>query len=401
MPDQHSPDNQAGSSYDDDEKALVKKIVGDRLRKETEPVEEPVGIYTAGAPGSGKSQNIADGQRERFAAQGGIAEIDPDVIREVFPSAEEEMAAGGTTFSAAAYKASAIVSYELCIELAGDGRNILRDGTLANAEYTVPEIKRLREEYSYSVEIHCAVPPPGLSWARVAARREKDAQHSETDFGRGVDQSYHDMAVLGLRTTAQQIFNEGLADRYVLYDGRGEVLLDRQRGANGQMATIVGQRPEGESLAKTIEHYQSNPTAQDLVEEAQAWSDALGNLGARRTEAERAEVARHWLMAVEKVRQDESAKALLKQNPELLADMQQKTHRVLVVQAWYRNEAEARKAWPEGGALMDGLNQRVEQVRAENGVAGVDWRREVRDEVINRALHPPAAVAKQKDPPER
>lgn len=401
MPDQQSPDNQPGSSYDDDEKALVKKIVGDQLRQATEPVDDPVGIYTAGAPGSGKSRNIVDGQRERFADKGGIAEVDPDLIREVFPSAEEEMAAGGTTFSTAAYKASAIVSYELCIELAGDGRNILRDGTLANAEYTVPEIKRLKEEFSYSVEIHCAVPPPGLSWARTVARREADARDSETGFGRGVDQSYHDMAVHGLRATAQQIFNEGLADRYVLYDGRGEVLLDRQRGADGQMTTVVGQRPEGEPLAKTIAHYQSNPSPQDLVDEAQTWSKALESMGTGRSEAERAEVARHWLTAVERVRQDEGAMALLGDHPALLADMQRKTHRVLVVQAWYRNESDARNAWPEGHKLMDGLNARVEQVRAENGDTKVSWRREVRDEVINRALNPAAAVAESKDPPER
>ncbi|CAD7741019.1 hypothetical protein LMG31884_47180 (plasmid) [Xanthomonas hydrangeae] len=401
MPDQQPPDEQPSSSYDDDEKVLVKKIVGDQLRLATARVDDPVGIYTAGAPGSGKSRNIVDGQRARFAGKGGIAEVDPDVIREVFPSAEEEMAAGGTTFSAEAYRASAIVSYELCIELAGDGRNILRDGTLANADYTVPEIKRLKEEFSYSVEIHCAVPPPGLSWARTVARREADARDSETGFGRGVDQSYHDMAVTGLRSTTQQIFKEGLADRYVLYDGRGEVLLDRQRGADGRMTTLVGHRPEGEALANTIEHYQSNPSPRDLVDEAQTWSKAMESLAPGRSEVERAEVARYWLIAVDKIGHDESALALLKEHPALVADMRHKTHRVLVVEAWYRNETEARKAWPEGHKLMDGLNARVEQHRAENGEAHLDWRREVRHEAINRALQRAAADAESKESPER
>ncbi len=400
MVEKQASDEQVNAiAYSDAEKDQVRQAMGDVLRSVTEPVAEPVGVYTAGAPGSGKSQNIVEGQRDRFADHGGIAEVDPDTIREVFPSAEREMASGGTTFSPEAYTASAVVSYQLCIELATDGRNILRDGTLASAEYTVPEIRRLKEEFSYSVEIHCAVPPPGLSWARTVARREVDARDSESGFGRGVDKSYHDSAVTGLRATAQQIYNEDLADRYALYDGRGALLLDRQRGEDGQMVTVVGHHADEVSLAKAIAHYQDNPTAQDLVDEAQAWSDALGNISPLRSEAERAEVARGWLAAAEHVKQTPAAKNLVPHGGELEKNIEQLTVRVLAVQSWYRDEAAARQAWPEGKELFDGLNAVAAQLRSKNAGSAADWRRVIRDEVIERGSAKVGAA--EKEPPER
>lgn len=236
---------------------------------------KPVAIFTGGQPGSGKSSVIVSGLRSnsRFADANGIAVIDPDGLRLLFPESEFEMAGGGGSFSQAALVGSGNLAYEICVALARKRRHFVHEGTLASLRYLGPEMDALRKS-GYAIEVHAAAVYPDLSFARTVFRSEMDASESATGFGRAVPKAIHDVMAASLPDCVDELWKAERVDRIAIYDRHKQILFD------GSLEGAVGWQPTHGSVAmagnpgQVIRSLHAQPNAADLVEALRVWLDA-------------------------------------------------------------------------------------------------------------------------------
>lgn len=358
-----------------DEQPTIREDVVELSLALTEPVAQPVAVFTGGQPGAGKSHSIVRPLQAEYALKGGIAVIDPDAIRPLFAQARQEMEHGGSTFSDAAYAASGTVAYEISIELAAHHRHLLRDGTLADLKYPRQEMLELRQR-GYQVEVHVAAVYGDLSRARTVVRQELEATESETGFGRGVGREFHDKAVSGVAVSTGAIWEEKLVDRMVLYNSQGQHVFDCNH-ASGQWLDSTGKPHAGPNARTVLESHQHASQPRDLVDAANTWLAAreflrAPNRPAPPSEAFTAEVERETARALSTLLESQPATAMA-QNDQRLQDALS-AHRTRPLQApadaWRRSAGQAREHWPEHRSMFEQADEFLQRWAAAQQLRG-------------------------------
>lgn len=197
---------------------LARRLIDVQLSN-TSRVDRPTAVFTAGQPGSGKSQ-IVRYMAVDFGTKGGAIAIDADAIRPNIPYMRERIDKGDLNIPDAAFQDAGTIAAKMMRLAAEERRNIIYDGTLTNVRYARENTEYLQST-NYRVEVHSMAVDPDLSQARTYNRREAEILVSPTGFGRGVGDRFHDDAVAGLVTTIKALQDEGKVDAISLYDRTG------------------------------------------------------------------------------------------------------------------------------------------------------------------------------------
>lgn len=393
------------AAYDAELPQITSDTVENALNQ-TAPVNPATVIFTGGQPGSGKSKSIVKKAIAEYEDKGRIAVLDPDSLRPLFAQAQREEAAG--EYSPQGYEAAGTLAYNVSLQLATEQRNILRDGSLRDAEWPMKEIGELKR-HDYQVEIHIAAVHRDVSHARAEQRRHLDAAASEMGFGRKVDRSFHDQAAAGVVQTAGQLWDMPDVNRFVVYDAKGVVVLDRHRNDRGEWVDKDTGKPHaGPDPSAIIQERQTRATAADLVMTADAWRRARESLDDRATPASEVEIAvldRNLNGALDAVRGNAEASAHANQeaDPKLRAMLLQRESEPLRAQAeaWKRDGQEARKNWPTYAPAFDKADELARKnedlARAAGRIVDGDKLRQcVADKIAGvreRAVEPGRAAA--------
>ncbi|MEA9776927.1 zeta toxin family protein [Xanthomonas campestris] len=394
------------AAYDAELPQITLETVEDALTLTT-PVNPATVIFTGGQPGSGKSKSIVDKAIVEYADKGGIAVLDPDELRPLFAQARREQEAG--EYSSQGYEAAGTLAYNVSLQLAEEQRNILRDGSLRDAEWPMKEIGELKR-HDYQVEIHIAAVHRDVSHARTEQRRQLDAAVSDVGFGRKVDRSFHDQAAAGVVQTAGQLWDMPDVNRFVVYDANGSVVLDRSRDDRGEWVDKDTGKPHaGPAPSTIIEERQTQATAADLVMTADAWRRARESLDGRAAPASELEIAvldRNLNGALDAVRGNAEASEHANQDEyvKLRALLLQRESEPLRAQAeaWKRDGQEARNNWPTYAPAFDKADELVRKnedlARAAGRIVDGDKLRQcVADKIAGvreRTAEPGRAAAK-------
>jgi UDP-N-acetylglucosamine kinase len=203
------------SAYEVDRLRLLKEVVRQQL-VQAQQHPNPTAIFTGGQPGAGKSTAIVLPAQEEFSNSSGIAVVDPDEVREMFPAAQLEMRNGGGTFSSDALNAAGTLAYQVCLELRAHRVNFVHEGTLSNLDYPLKEMKILRES-GYRLEARFAAVDPNLSFARTLRRSELASQFDLHGFGRFVSKAVHDLMAARVPDSADELYNLKAVDRIAIF----------------------------------------------------------------------------------------------------------------------------------------------------------------------------------------
>lgn len=361
-------DDDASKPFGLAERKQVQAEVVHVLLETTQRVDAPTAVFTAGQPGAGKTRSIVEPVQAEFDGRGGIAVVDPDAIRPLLPSAKAEMAKGGSEFSDAAYRAAGTIAFDVSMDMISHRRNVLRDGTLSDLTYPRQEFDRMRAS-EFRIEVHVAAVSQDLSWARTVLRQQREAELSETGFGRGVGREFHDKAAAGIVSSTRSLWNEKLVDRMVVYDSQGNRIMDTTQDKGGQWQQ-AGKAHSGPTPDAIVAERQTKPQGQDLVAAANTWLDVRDLVTASdrkhaAPEATIADIERQTGKALDAVANDKAAKGLAVSDDRLQAalDVHAKEPHRGAAQAWLRNPAEARQNWPEHSAAFDSAMATVNQVQ--------------------------------------
>ena len=194
--------------------ALADELAEAELASKGE-VPDPVILLTAGQPGSGKS-SIGAVLASRFAGAGGVVQIDPDEIRPMLPYMDPLIEAGSLEIPEYANRDAGAIAYLLVCRMRDSRRNILLDGTLRNEDRAISLVGDMRAA-GYTVEVHGMAVYPGLSHARTYLRLAGEMDDSESGFGRGVDDGFHDECATEFVETIKRLYTDRCVDRIVLY----------------------------------------------------------------------------------------------------------------------------------------------------------------------------------------
>ena len=244
--------------------AFARELTDEQLEI-TPAVEKPSAILTAGQPGSGKGRIVED-MRLRFNGIGASAfEVDADEVRPQLPYVKSYIASGDLNLPPAAYVDAGTIGARM-MEMAADAkRNIIYDGTLSNTQYAMQNVAYLKDR-DYRIEIHGMAVPPDLSHASTYGRREVQIERSATNFGRGVDDEFHDQSVEGLVKTIDALQADGKVDAIVLYDRQGNVVGRTHRDGDRWV-------PD-EKMADTLRDAHQHPDQRSLNDAAMVWGNA-------------------------------------------------------------------------------------------------------------------------------
>ena len=243
--------------------ALARELTDERLEL-TEPVAKPRAVLTAGQPGSGKSL-IVNSIAVQFDGIGGAVVVDPDRVRPSIPYMEERIAKGDLAIPEAAFADAGTVAIMMVHNAADARRNIIYDGTLSNLTYARQNADFLRG-LNYQVEIHGMAVAPDLSHARTYSRREEEIRESDTGFGRGVEDDFHDKAVTGLVKTIEALQAEGRVDAIVLYDKQGKEVASTR--------LVDGKWVPERNMAADLQRAHDRPDQAEREEAVKRWSFA-------------------------------------------------------------------------------------------------------------------------------
>jgi hypothetical protein len=249
---------------DDEREKLARDLTGSELAR-TPPAKEPLAIFTAGQSGSGKSM-IVRSMRVKFEGINERAvEIDPDNIRPQIPYMRDRIERGDLDIPQAAFSDAGRLGYRMMQLSAEQKRNIIYDGTLANYENSSRSMGELKS-LGYRVEVHGMAVSPDLSHASTYDRREGEIRKSDTGFGRGVSDEFHDQAVKGLVDTIGQLQDKNKVDAIVLYDRDGKIV--------GSTKLEKGEWVPDQRMQDTLREIHSRPDAKTLQDTAQTWDRA-------------------------------------------------------------------------------------------------------------------------------
>lgn len=251
---------------DDDQRERLAKRLTDLQLNETPRVDKPLAVFTAGQPGSGKS-GIVRTMRVQFGDARAV-EINPDDVRPAIPYMGERIQRGELKTPDAANMDAGIISHRM-MQMAGQAqRNIIYDGTLSNSFYAGQNIDELKK-LGYRVEVHSMATSPELSHARTYSRREQEIKESDTRFGRGVDDSYHDQSLKGLLRSLDDLQAGNKPHALVAYDQNNKVI--------GVINRENDQWVPDKRISDMLREVHNNPTKEALQGAAQQW-DLAANL---------------------------------------------------------------------------------------------------------------------------
>lgn len=282
--------------------------------------EHPVAIFTGGQPGSGKSTTVVSSLGGRFIDTNGIAVVDPDGLRELFPESVLERENGGGRYSDDALAGSGTLAHEICMSLAEARRHFIHEGTLVSLEFAGPEMDALRA-LGYAVEVHAVAVYPPVSLARTVLRSELEALDSPHGFGRTVPKAVHDGMAAKIPDSLDKLWRDGRVDRIVIYSRHGTALFDHSL-ADGSWAPAPGSASVGESPGAVVRRAHAEPAAEELLQALSLWLEAVERThSSHRPRAASAEspvlAAAEVLEAARRVIGHEAARALLDGDPAL------------------------------------------------------------------------------------
>lgn len=243
---------------------------------ESQAVDNPQAVLTAGQPGSGKSY-IVKTVGVRFEGHGGVVRIDPDAIRPTIPYMKERIERGDLDIPDAAYADAGTIAYEMIQIAKLERRNLIIDGTLQNTGRATDLANELKVS-RYGVEFQGMAIPPDLSHARTYSRRELEIKDSASGFGRGVGDEFHDQAVKGYGITVESFQKKASVDSMTLHFGDGSKPLTT-RLVDGLWVPAVSMKDE-------LDNAQRNPSPTLLKEAESTWSRALSLMQKRSAPAE-------------------------------------------------------------------------------------------------------------------
>jgi len=131
-------------------------------------------VFTAGAMGAGKSRAMQWlHSRNYFPLQSFVA-VDPDRIRYSLPEWKAYLARDQSTAGTLTHKEAGYIAELLTLEGLKDGKNILVDGSLRDADWHAEHFDRIRQEYPRIriAIIHCDANPENIV-ARAQRRAEQ------------------------------------------------------------------------------------------------------------------------------------------------------------------------------------------------------------------------------------
>jgi predicted ABC-type ATPase len=229
-----------GVEWSKERKDLHESIIREFLGKEDQfkPVtgSKPKILFTAGAPGSGKSTALSKLTDQGLFNKSDFVVIDQDEIRLKLPEYnqwndklkqfENEAKEKGIKWdpriqarSSALTQAEATYICDLLFERAAAlGKNIIKDGTLRNAPFFAKVINQIRNENQHKYEIGIV----HIDVSEAKARERIKSRAEET--GRDISESFFKSSSPERITDSSQKLKK-LADFYVQLDNEGETKL--------------------------------------------------------------------------------------------------------------------------------------------------------------------------------
>lgn len=166
-------------------KALHETIVSDLLRQGTAS-EKPFLIFTAGAPGAGKSTTVKTLQLAGYIEADKALLLDPDLIKPMIPEYEALKKISAEDAAKIVHSESSKIMDQVFEQAVSQKKNLIVDGTLRWTEYTSNLIKRLRREHPEYSSISIVSVDAGLptALARVKARAEQMGRYVPPEYVR-------------------------------------------------------------------------------------------------------------------------------------------------------------------------------------------------------------------------
>jgi hypothetical protein len=171
------------SRYSAERQSLQDKIVRQLLRTVVQDgttkmfsdrPREPWVVFTAGAMGAGKShcmKFLSEGELFPLAS---FVQVDPDIIRYKLPEMEGYLARDKTEAGTLTHKEAGFIVEVLTLASFAQGKNVIVDGSLRDAEWNASLFQRIRAEHpNYRIAIIHVVAEPEEVLRRAEARAEK------------------------------------------------------------------------------------------------------------------------------------------------------------------------------------------------------------------------------------
>ena len=214
----------------------------------------PCAIVLGGQPGSGKSSltnNILE-----TAALKDVVIINLDDLRKFHPLYLELVRKDDKTVDKLLNNDAIYWVSRLMADAIDKRYNILIDQTSAHAGAIENLFSKLREA-GYKTEFHLLAVPQAISEFRICKRYNQ--KNTANDFGRLVEQSYHDSSYDGLSDSLAVIEQKRLADVVCIYNAQQQ-LIHRNHLENGKwvlrpinLKTFLAERDRSFSLRESFE----------------------------------------------------------------------------------------------------------------------------------------------------
>jgi len=205
------------------QKIFEEKIKPSFLSKASS-VDFPVAVILGGQPGSGKS-TLIELVTEDLLDQGGAVFIAGDNFREYHSRYKELLELGHKD---AAFLTNEDVGrwVEKAMLYSGQMRyNIVMEGTMRTPDNVVNMLNRMHDA-GYKSDVRVLAVNERISWQRVLSRYENE--YIDLGYGRMVVPQVHADAYTGLLKTLDQIEQNRLADRLVVYKPDATILYDNE-----------------------------------------------------------------------------------------------------------------------------------------------------------------------------
>ncbi len=192
-----------------------------------EPQSNPKIFILGGQPGAGKSSMIA-----KIKTNEGIRffSIDGDKYR-IFHPQFKELVQQPERFSSETQAFSNLFVEELLKDCAKKRISVSVEGTMKNPEIPLKTANMFRK-LGYITEAHIIAETPLVS--KVYVFKRFDLEMKEKGVGRLSDMSVHDMAVVGVLKSSDELYKNKAVDRICLYSEFGKFRFADYRLQNGK-----------------------------------------------------------------------------------------------------------------------------------------------------------------------
>lgn len=165
------------------ERDLLHSDIIRRKLEEGTSSASPVLIFTAGAPGSGKSTVVGALEAQGMIDTHSFMVIDPDAFKEMLPEYGPLKAAAPEQAASVVHPESGDIQEKLFFEGLKVGKNMIVDGTLRATDYFTGIISHVRQNYPhYAVSIVFVDAQEEVLLDRVASRAQATGRHVPTAF---------------------------------------------------------------------------------------------------------------------------------------------------------------------------------------------------------------------------